>query len=158
MEQLVLVDAALRGGMLLPGDLAHLGRGVARRRAWVRRMASGTAESPLETLARAALVMSGFRVEAQVVVPGVGRVDLVVDDEVAVEVDGWEFHQGRESFERDRARDRLMLTRRMPVMRFTARDLRSDLWGVVAQVARVAGRKPRADADRRLAWALGRSP
>ena len=88
--------------------------------------------------------------------PGVGRVDLVVEDAVAVELDGWEFHRSREAFERDRARDRLLLARRVPVMRFTARELRNDLGGVVAQVAEVVGRDVRSDFDRRLAWAVGR--
>ncbi len=153
--QLVIVDAALHAGVLLPAELRHFETRDARRRAWLRRTASGAAESPLETVARAVMVLAGFRVEEQVVVPRVGRVDFVVDDALAVEVDGWEFHGGREAFERDRARDRLMLTRGLPVMRFTARDLRNDPGGVVAQIASVTNRPVRRDFERRLAWALG---
>ena len=155
--QLVMVDAALHAGVLMPGDLAHFEVGPARRRAWLRRIASGAAESPLETVARAALVTAGLSVKEQVIVPGVGRVDLVVEDAVAVELDGWEFHRSREAFERDRARDRLLLARSVPVMRFTARELRADPQAVVAQVAKVVGRDVRRDAEGRLAWALGQA-
>jgi very-short-patch-repair endonuclease len=156
MGQLVLVDAALHAGVLFPGDLAHFEVRGARRRAWLRRMASGAAESPLETVARVAIVSAGLRVKEQVIVPGVGRVDFVVEDAIAVEVDGWEFHKGRDAFERDRARDRLMLARNVPVMRFTARELRTDPGGVVAQIAAVTNRRPRLDFERWLAWAVGR--
>lgn len=153
--QLVLIDAALHAGVLFPGELAHFEARDVRRRAWLKRMASRAAESPLETVARAALLTAGLSVEEQVIVPGVGRVDLVVEDAVAVELDGWEFHQGRESFERDRTRDRLLLIRGMPVMRFTARDLKNDPRAVVMQIAGAVGKAPRRDFERRLAWALG---
>jgi len=155
VEQLVLVDAALHSQLLLPGDVAHFGAGTARRRAWLRRMASSAAESPLETVARAGLAAAGMAVQEQVVVRGVGRVDFVVEDAVAVEVDGWEYHQGREAFERDRARDRGMLARGKPVMRFTSHEVRGDLAAVARQVAQIVGKEPRRDLDRRLAWMLG---
>jgi len=80
----------------------------------------------------------------------------VVEEEVAVELDGWEFHRSREAFEHDRARDRQLLARSVPVMRFTARELRADPQAMVAQVAEVVGRAVRRDAARRLAWVLGR--
>lgn len=158
LEQLILLDAALHSGLLLSRDIGHFGAGTARRRAWLRRMASGAAESPLETVARVGLVTAGLVVREQVVVSGVGRVDLVVEEDAVVEVDGWEFHQDREAFERDRSRDRALRTRGMSVLRFTARDLRGNLGGAVRQVATVAGREPRRDLDRRLDWALRRHP
>jgi len=153
--QLVLVDAALHAGVLFPGDLAHFEVRAARRRSWLRRNASDRAESPLETVARLAFVTAGFAVREQVTMPGVGRVDFVVEDTVVVEVDGWEFHRDRSAFEHDRARDRLSLARGMPVMRFTARELRADPYAVVRQVADVCGRAVRRDTERRLAWAFG---
>ena len=156
--QLVIVDAALRAGVLLAGDLAHFGARDARRHAWLRRRASAAAESPLETVTRVGLATAGLAFVEQVVVPGVGRIDFVVEDTVAVEVDGWAFHGGREAFHADRARDRSMLGLGMPVMRFTARELRTDLHAVVLQIASVVGRVPRRDFERRLTWALGYSP
>ena len=119
-------------------------------------MASNSAESPLETVTRAVLAMSGFGVQEQVRVRGVGRVDLVVERAVAVEADGWQYHQGRDAFERDRARDRAMLVTKLPVMRFTSRELRGDLAEVAAQVAAVVNRAPHRNLESRLAWALRR--
>lgn len=156
LEQLVLLDAALQRRLLSPRDVGHFGAGTARRRRWLMRRGSGTAESPLETVARVGLVTAGLGVCEQVVVRGVGRVDFVVEQTLVVEVDGWEYHQSRESFERDRARDRASLLLGMPVLRFTARELRADLAGAVRQIAKVAGREPREDFERRLAWVVGR--
>ncbi len=156
--QLVLVDAALHAGILLPGDLAHCGEGDDRRRRWLRRMASGTAESPPETVARVAMVTAGLSVRAQVAVPGVGRVDFVVEDALVVEIDGWAFHGSRDAFEADRARDRRLLARAMPVMRFTAKQVRDDPCGMVREIAGVLGRAPHADFDRRMRWVLGHGP
>lgn len=158
VEQLVLVDAALHRRLFLPRDVGHFGAGTARRRAWLRRMASAAAESTLETVARVGLVTAGLKVREQVWERGVGRVDFVVEEAVVVEVDGWEFHQSRDAFERDRARDRELLARGLPVLRFTARELRADLAGAVRQVAEVAHRETRRDFDRRLDWALRRRP
>lgn len=142
-------------GVLLAGDLAHFGARDARRHAWLRLRASGAAESPLETVTRVGLAAAGFAFAEQVVVPHVGRLDFVVEETVAVEADGWAFHGGREAFEGDRARDRSMLALGIPVMRFTAREIRTDLQSVVLQIASVVGRAPRRDFERRLAWALG---
>jgi very-short-patch-repair endonuclease len=119
-------------------------------------MASSAAESPLETVTRAVLVMAGLAVQEQVRMRGVGRVDLVVERTVAVEADGWQYHQSRDAFERDRARDRSMLVNQLPVMRFTSRELNGDLAAVVAQVAAVVDRAPHRDLERRLAWSLRR--
>lgn len=154
LEQLVLIDAALRRGLMMRSDVAHFSQGTARRRAWLWRMSSGAAESPLETVARVGLVTGGLAVQEQVVVRGVGRVDLVVEEALVVEADGWEFHRDREAFERDRIRDRDLLLDGLPTMRFTARQLRADLPGAVRDVARAVGREVRRDFDRRLAWTL----
>ncbi len=80
---------------------------------------------------------------------------MVVEESLVVEVDGWEFHRGREAFEHDRGRDRTLLVGGMPSMRFTARELRGDLVGMARQVAQVVNKVPRRDTERRLAWAAG---
>jgi hypothetical protein len=47
--------------------------------------------------------MAGWRVETQVALGDVQRIDLLVEDTAAVEVDGAEFHRDR--FEQDRSKD-----------------------------------------------------
>lgn len=60
--------------------------------------------SGLETIARLRLERAGFTVTTQAGVPGLGHQDLLVNDCVAVEVDGHEWH-GADRFEIDRERD-----------------------------------------------------
>lgn len=60
-------------------------------------------QSGYETKARLRLQRAGFRVRAQVFIPGVGHVDNLINDVVDLETDGREFHES--SFESDRRRD-----------------------------------------------------
>jgi very-short-patch-repair endonuclease len=72
----------------------------------------------------------------------VGRheVDFVWRAEgLAVEVDGYAFHQDRASFERDRRRDAALLADGFRVMRFTWRQLVEERFTVVARIAQVLG-------------------
>lgn len=154
LGQLVMIDAALHSGALLARDVQQFREGDRTRRSWLVRSASGLAESPPETLARVVLAAAGFAVREQVIINGVGRVDLLVEDSLVVEIDGWLYHSGRDSFEADRARDRELLLRQTPVMRFTAKQVRDSPLGLVAQVGRAVGRTPRADLGKRLEWAL----
>lgn len=153
--QLVIVDAALHAGVLLTRDIAHFEQRDGRRRAWLRRMASRAAESPPETVARVAMTTAGLAVREQVAFPGIGRVDFVVEDAVVVEIDGWAFHGDRDAFEADRARDRQLLGDGMPVMRFTAKQVRADPMEMARAVARVVGRAPHARLAERMRWTLG---
>lgn len=60
------------------------------------------AESGSETRVRLWLRQRGFKVRAQVVIPGVGRVDLVVGESLILECDSREFHPfSEEDFRRD---------------------------------------------------------
>lgn len=68
-------------------------------RAWV----DPNAESILESIARVRLLRRGWRVRSQVRVGDTGRIDLVVEDAIAIELDGRTFHES--SFEADRRKD-----------------------------------------------------
>ena len=61
-------------------------------------------ESGIESIARYRLALRGISAEPQVVMPGIGRVDLLVDGWLVVELDGREFHAQQASFGRDRRR------------------------------------------------------
>jgi very-short-patch-repair endonuclease len=74
-------------------------------------------ESGIESITRFRLQLLGLLVEPQVVIPGVGRVDLLVQGRLIVELDGREFHEGR--FEEDRVRDAEAALRRYRTLRFT---------------------------------------
>lgn len=56
------------------------------------RRADVRAESGLETIVRLIAGDLGFRVRSQVTFPGIGRVDLLIEDWIVVETDGSAFH------------------------------------------------------------------
>lgn len=145
-SHLVAVDAALHRGDVSVRHVANFRLCTAQRRDWLLAHADGRAESPGETLARLDLVKQGLNVHPQRFIKGAGRVDLVVEDRVVVEIDGRAFHQGPEAFVRDRRRDRTVVAGGLPVLRFAAVEvLGADAVDVGAEVAQflLAGPKAR---------------
>lgn len=82
----------------------------------------GRSQSFPESLLRLGLVADGLTVEPQARVDGVGRVDLLVEQRVVVEVDGFSYHAARREFQEDRRRDRAAQASGALVLRFTYDD------------------------------------
>ncbi|WP_369069640.1 DUF559 domain-containing protein [Kineococcus terrestris] len=140
-EAVAVADSALRRGLLPADDLdaavAHLRPGDPRAR--LARAVDGRSESLLESVVRVELRARGLRVELQVVHEDVGRVDLLVDGWLVVELDGFTHHADRRSYREDRRRDVELARRGRVVLRFTYEDvLRRRAWLVdaVADVLR----------------------
>ena len=68
-------------------------------RGWV----DATCDSLPESVARTRLRMLGLRVRTQVPVAGIKSIDILVEEAVAIEVDGEQFH--RDTFHSDRIKD-----------------------------------------------------
>ena len=101
----------------------------ARSRAIAAAARPGSESGP-ESIARQRLQALGLDVEQQVVIEGVGRVDLVLVGWLVVEIDGYEFHSGREPFERDRARLAALVRRDHLGLQFSYRQVMFD-WAMV---------------------------
>jgi very-short-patch-repair endonuclease len=72
------------------------------------------------------------------------RLDLAfVQERVAVEVDGYWCHSGREAWQNDRARDNAMIKLGWRTLRFTWEDLQSRPESVLADIRRTLVQKPR---------------
>jgi very-short-patch-repair endonuclease len=99
------------------------------------------AESGLETYVRLALRSARFPVRSQVVIDGIGRVDLLVGDRLVIELDGAAWHGGIADFERDRARDRALIARGYVVMRATYRQVMFELPSIIEQVRTLVRRR-----------------
>ena len=81
------------------------------------RLADARAQSGTETIARCLLRQYGLVVEPQVEIAGVGRVDLLIEGRLILELDSREWHLGEERYEVDRLRDLAATTNRYPVLR-----------------------------------------
>jgi very-short-patch-repair endonuclease len=98
------LESAVHLRFLTPRDIQILcDLAPARLRDGIGRMVDDSG-SGLETIARLRLQRAGHRVETQAGVPGLGHQDLLIDDCVALEIDGPEWH-GETQFETDRERD-----------------------------------------------------
>lgn len=151
--QVALLDAAIRHGLMVAGDVANLTVGPARRREWVARHVDPSAESILESVSRCGMRIAGLRVEPQVWFGASTRVDFVVEGKVVVETDGAQHFDPR-ALTYDRARDRALVIAGLPVMRFGYAEVLPTPAQLVREVCEATGRRPFAQWERRLAWAL----
>lgn len=76
-------------------------------------------EEGIESIARYRPAEAGIVAEPQVVVPRVGRVDLLIDGWLVVELDGRETHAQQEAFSRDRRRAALLHQHGYTVLHFS---------------------------------------
>ncbi|NKX51136.1 hypothetical protein HER39_11300 [Arthrobacter deserti] len=140
LEALVIAESAVfRGRLGVPDLLAHLpGPRNGPARALVRRI--GGPESPLQVLARELFRPAGLRVQTQVHLDGIGRVDLLVQGRLVVELDGFDFHWTRPEFRKDRRRSNAGVLSGFPTLRYIYEDLVFEADRAVAEVLTVARR------------------
>jgi len=81
------------------------------------------ADSLLETLARVLFRDAGIRVETQVWIDGIGRVDFLLEGFLIVELDGLAFHLDPRQFKKDRRRDNAAIRRGLLVLRYFYDDV-----------------------------------
>lgn len=99
------LDSAWHQGLVDEAGIAEVLGLLPRRFGILRAHLDRRAESGIETLLRLMLRAQGWQVEVQVAIPGVGRVDLVLDGWLIIECDSERFHGGWEEGRRDRRRD-----------------------------------------------------
>jgi very-short-patch-repair endonuclease len=99
------IDNALHTGAITEADLATVFAAVPANRRWMRHRLDARCESGQESVLRLALEAAGYRFEIQVSIPGVGRVDFLVDGRLICEADSRLAHEGWEAQLRDRERD-----------------------------------------------------
>lgn len=134
LQQVALLDAAVRCGFIDGRDVRGLTRGPETRRRWVASHVNGASQSLGETYARVALREHGLQVEPQVHFADAGAVDLLVEGSMVVEIDGFTFHSDRKSFTVDRRRGRVLSLSGIPTVRFTHSEVVTDLMGMAAEV------------------------
>nr|WP_240977759.1 DUF559 domain-containing protein [Planctomonas sp. JC2975] len=105
-----------------------------RRCAPLRRLIDARAESGIESLFRLAARQEGWSVAVQVSITGVGRVDLVINGWLVIEVDGDRWHSTPEQRARDRTREAELVRRGMRSHRFDYNQVMSDIDGCIGVV------------------------
>lgn len=125
---LATLDSARHLGLVDDDDLDEIFRHVPPRRRALRALVDGRMESGSETFVRLMLRALGVAFEPQVAIPGVGRVDFLVEGWLIIECDSREFHDGWEAQARDRRRDLAAAARGYATRRPVAADIftRSD--------------------------------
>ncbi|MBU1249931.1 MAG: type IV toxin-antitoxin system AbiEi family antitoxin domain-containing protein [Actinobacteria bacterium] len=114
---IAVLDSALHQGVIERQNLEQLAVQVTSRQRRVFDRIDARAESGTESLVRLALVDAGLRVVPQVLFPGVGRVDLLVEGRIVVEVDSAAWHSTVDAVTRDYGRDLQLVRRRRWVVR-----------------------------------------
>ena len=104
-DAVATLDSAWHHGLVGEEEIAAVFARLPRRVRRLRGLLDRRSESGPETIMRLMLRGLGCSVEVQVRIPGVGRVDFVVDGWLIVECDSEAHHEGWKSQKRDRARD-----------------------------------------------------
>lgn len=135
VEALIMVDSGLRNGGLTKSDLRTriIGPDSVRRRGLLD-LADAKAGSVIETVARLAIQSAGLPVQSQVYIPDVGRVDLVIDGWLVIEIDGYAHHSSRDEFRNDRRRANLLAEKGFVLLRFSYEDVMHRSAQMVAQI------------------------
>jgi very-short-patch-repair endonuclease len=102
---LASLDNALFLGMIEAGDLRQIFASIPSRLHYLMPLVDGRAEAGQETVLRMIVREAGLNYELQVWIPGVGRVDMLVEGCVVVEADSRLAHDGWEKHVEDRRRD-----------------------------------------------------
>ncbi|MDR7084501.1 very-short-patch-repair endonuclease [Arthrobacter ginsengisoli] len=104
------------------------------------------AESIVEVDAQHLFRTNGIGYDAQVHLPGIGRVDFLLEGFLIVEVDGFAFHSNREALRRDLGRNNASTLSGFAVLRYMPEHIWFEPQRVLAEVRAVLGRRPRAGA------------
>ncbi|MDN3904317.1 hypothetical protein [Arthrobacter sp. YD2] len=151
VEALVLAESAVICDAV---GLPRLRQEFSGQRDWPIRLlldsVRRTTASPLEVCARFHLLAAGIRFAEEVVVPGVGRVDFLIDGWLIVEIDGYAFHSGRLDYRKDRQRWNCSASGGWVTLRITAEMILHHPDEFICLVMRTrdkwAGGAPRGDA------------
>ncbi|MGP5056375.1 hypothetical protein ACTXJ3_14985 [Brachybacterium paraconglomeratum] len=115
----ILFESALNKELLTWDVAQRIVSGLASSRRRQLARISPLAESGTETAVRWWLESLHVPVAPQVVVPGVGRVDLKLGQNWIIECDSVQFHDNPRQYHLDRARDLQLQARRYTVTRLT---------------------------------------
>lgn len=128
---IVALDSALNRGLTTWTNVTEV---CQSRKPSLLQLLDPASESGIETLARLRLRRLRIRVRSQVVIDGVGRVDLLVGDRLVLEMDGRAWHDRPGDFESDRRRDRALVSMGYLVMRASYAQVMGEWASIESQI------------------------
>ncbi|MGV2982214.1 DUF559 domain-containing protein [Microbacterium sp. AGC85] len=126
-------ESAWNQRLISASDRDRIRRELPRTAGWLLDLARGDAESGLESLLRLRLHLLGIRLDCQVRIDGVGRVDFVIDRRVILEADGKQNHE-KSNRHKDLIRDAAASARGFETLRFDYAMIVHDWDRVVAAI------------------------
>ncbi len=117
------LDNAWHLGLIDEAGVDDVFARVPRRYRVLRPLLDPRSEAGTETLVRLMLRSLGCRVELQVRIDGVGRVDLLVNGWLIIECDSEQFHGTWQNHKKDRRRDLAAMERGYSTLRLLAEDI-----------------------------------
>lgn len=143
-DALATLDSAWHHGLVGETDIAAVFAQLPRRYRRLRGLLDRRAESGPETIMRLLFRALGCDVQVQVKLPGVGRVDLIIDGWLIVECDSKAHHEGWRSQLEDRRRDIAAAALGYTTVRPIAEDILYRRESVAEAMKRVLAHGPRA--------------
>lgn len=139
-EVIVALDSALNGRLIGIYDVRQIFESLPKKYGLYLELIDSSAQSGLETKARLRLRSLNIPYRPQVVVDGVGRVDLVVGDRFVVELDSKAWHTSYAAYTEDRRRDLALIERGYIVLRVTYDQVMNQWPEVERAIRAVVGR------------------
>jgi very-short-patch-repair endonuclease len=136
-------ESAWNQRLLSAPDRKRIRRELPKSAHWLLDLARPDAESGLESILRLRLHLLGIRLDCQVVIGGVGRVDFVAERRVIIEVDGRRNHDGPEMRHKDLTRDAAASRLGFETLRFDYAMIIHDWDAVVRAVMSAVARARR---------------
>lgn len=129
------LDSLMHRRLMLTTQLDHLLSALPARHSVIRRLLDARAEEGIESVARVLLADAGIVAEPQVGIRGIGRVDLLVDGWLVIELDGRETHAQKQAFTKDRRRVSALVASGRVALQFSYAQVIYEPQEVVSQVA-----------------------
>lgn len=131
------LDSLVHQGLMSLRELEQIFAELPARLRTLLKLVDPSAESGPETFMRLILRTLGVRYQTQVSIPGVGRVDFVVEGWLIIECDSREYHQGWEKQLEDRRRDLAAARLGYTTIRPVASDILFDAAGMRRMLAEI---------------------
>lgn len=133
-------ESAWRLGKLSAAARARVRSALPQNARWLVDIARSDADSGLESLLRLRLHLLGIRLDCQVTIDGVGRVDFVIGGRLILEADGRSNHDEPSHRHRDLVRDSAASAQGYETLRFDYAQIVHD-WATVQEALLAAVRR-----------------